>query len=114
MDLVFIKNYIKDKDLFTDFYKVLLMIYEGCLLYFTWVVLHYVATHLYARMCTPLTIMGFIASPFLVPAPHCQGLRWLIYKGGEQILAMWVLFGAYLLTKIKNLCVETKKQEKED
>lgn len=111
MNLSYIKNLIKELPYFDDFYKVLLMIYEGCLLYFIWVVLHYIATHLYVRMCTPLTIMGFIVSPFLVPAPHCQGLRWLIYKGGEQILAMWILFGAYLLTKFKNLCVEINKKE---
>ena len=59
--------------------------------------LSYIIDHRY-----PPNFIGFISSPFLVPAPHCQSLRWLIYKGGEQILAMWVFFGGYLLAKINS------------
>ncbi len=76
--------------------------YEFCIIYLVWIVLHYIASHLYTRMCTHFSLIGFISSPFLVPAPHCQSLRWLIYKGGEQILAMWVFFGGYLLAKINS------------
>ena len=43
--------------------------YEFCIIYFIWIVLHYIASHLYTRMCTHFSFIGFISSPFLVPAP---------------------------------------------
>jgi hypothetical protein len=39
-------------------------------------------------------------SPFLVPAPHCYGLRWAIYHGGNNIIAMWSIIGIWLLARI--------------
>jgi|TARA_B110000967_G_C18838127_1_gene537895 hypothetical protein len=72
-------------------------------IYVVWIVLHYTSSHLYVRWCVPATIAGFITAPFLVPAPHCQALRWSIYTGGERIFAMWVLIGSWLLNQINML-----------
>ena len=68
--------------------------------YVTWIIIHYVATHLYARLCTPLTLYGFIISPFITAIPYCQGLRWAIYNCGLTISNMWVLLGAWISTNI--------------
>ena len=38
--------------------------------------------------------------PILVPAPHCYGLRWAIYHGGNSIIAMWTMIGIWLLGRI--------------
>ena len=67
--------------------------------YILWIVLHYMAAHLYANYCTPLTIVGFMISPFNAPSPHCQACRWLIYNGGNTISAMWILFGTWFVQK---------------
>jgi len=39
--------------------------------YLMWITLHYLAVHSYPMYCAPLTISGFILSPFMVAAPHC-------------------------------------------
>jgi hypothetical protein len=69
-------------------------------IYLLWIVLHYVASHLYGQWCVPLTVMGFILSPFLAPAPHCQALRWIINTGGNNINAMWVILGTWFARKV--------------
>jgi hypothetical protein len=69
-------------------------------IYILWVLTHYVASHLYVSWCVPATFVGFIASPFLIPAPHCQALRWAVYTGGNSIMAMWGAFGLWLLKKV--------------
>jgi hypothetical protein len=70
------------------------------LIYFAWICLHYFSPHLYSYFCVPKTIAGFLASPFLATAPHCQALRWSIYTGANQILAMWTTFGSWLIMKM--------------
>ena len=64
--------------------------------YLMWFLLHYVASQLYIKFCTPSDIVGFIMSPFLISTPHCQGLRWLIYNGANMINNMWIMIGAWL------------------
>ena len=68
-------------------------------IYLIWIVCHYIASHLYVCMCVPFTIMGFILSPFVSPAPHCQALRWTIYNAGATIVNMWILLGAWIISK---------------
>lgn len=67
------------------------------LVYLVWITIHYVASHLYISLCTPLSLRGFIMSAILVPAPHCQGLRWVVFNGAVKIEGMWVLLGGYIL-----------------
>ena len=70
-------------------------------IYALWVLAHYVATHLYVRYCTPLSLFGILASPFLIASPHCQGLRWVIYEAGTNVGTMWTLIAGYIMNKIK-------------
>ena len=69
-------------------------------IYFIWIICHYLAAHLYAYLCAPLNILGFVLSPFMVAAPHCQALRWTVYNGGLTITNMWALSGAWIISKL--------------
>jgi hypothetical protein len=65
-------------------------------IYLLWIFLHYIASHLYINCCVPNTIYGFFMSPFMIPAPHCQGLRWIVYNGSNIITNMWIVLGTWL------------------
>ncbi len=65
-----------------------------------WIFLHFATPHLYVYFCTPATLMGFVASPFIATAPHCIALRWCIYNSGNIITSMWMLIGAWLVRKL--------------
>ena len=69
------------------------------LIYFFWISLHYISPRLYASFCVPASISGFILSPFLANAPHCQALRWGIYQGANQIAFMWSTIGTWAVMK---------------
>ncbi len=71
-------------------------------IYVSWLLLHYVAAHAYTYFCVPLTWRGLLASPFIVPTFHCTGLRWMVYTGGNKMISMWLLGGAYILGKVNN------------
>jgi hypothetical protein len=73
---------------------------ELCGIYLVWIVLHYLSSHLYVAWCAPLTIVGFLLSPFVVPAPHCQAFRWVIVNGSNYITTMWFTFGTWIAKKI--------------
>jgi hypothetical protein len=45
--------------------------------------------------------MGFVLSPFMAAAPHCQALRWVLYHGGNSIISMWVSIGLWCLGYLK-------------
>jgi len=65
-------------------------------IYIFWISIHYIAAQLYVNMCAPLTVVGFLASPFMAVTPQCQGLRWVVYMGGDVIQNMWVALGTFL------------------
>jgi hypothetical protein len=69
-------------------------------IYLMWIALHYVASHLYVRLCVPLTWLGFILSPFTAVSPHCQGLRWVLYNAGLTISNMWLVFGTWIVSHV--------------
>jgi hypothetical protein len=78
------------KAAFVDFLKVF-----G--IYIIWIFVHYISAYLYIYYCTPGTLSGFLLSPFLAPAIHCQAFRWAIHNGGNSINAMWFILGAWLI-----------------
>jgi hypothetical protein len=86
------------KSLLTSFFYLynLLKISVGIVgIYFIWIVLHYIASHLYVRFCVPNTFYGFLISPFMIATPYCIGLRWLVYTGANTVNNMWILFGSW-------------------
>jgi hypothetical protein len=68
--------------------------------YIMWITLHYLAIHLYARYCAPLTPLGFILSPLMVTSPHCVATRWVISSGSSIITTMWVTLGTYIIRRM--------------
>ena len=68
--------------------------------YLLWILLHYSASHLYVQLCVPKTVVGFLMSPFMTLAPHCQGLRWLVYNAASFINNMWVILGTWMCSNI--------------
>ena len=71
------------------------------LIYVLWMLAHYAAAHLYTQFCVPVTLVGFLMSPFIIATPHCQALRWTVYNGGLTIANMWLLLGVWLCSNIK-------------
>jgi hypothetical protein len=42
----------------------------------------------------------------MVPTFHCTTLRWMIYTGGNKMISMWLVGGAYILGQINNKNVD--------
>ncbi len=84
-------------------------LYVVGILYFIWITVHFFSSNLYVYYCTPFTLIGFIKSPFLVLTPHCIALRWLSYKGSEQIASMWSILGVYLLSIVKEYLIKNNE-----
>jgi hypothetical protein len=84
---------------FNYIYKIIKFIINISGIYILWIGLHYFASHLYTKLCTPNTIIGFLTAPFLTTTPHCQGLRWVVYNSANFINNMWVVFGTWLCSK---------------
>jgi hypothetical protein len=80
---------------------ILNWMFSGTLAYYVlWILFHYGAAHAYTYFCTPLTWQGFLTSPFLVPAPHCTALRWVISEGSNVVLGMWSIGGTFLIAQL--------------
>ena len=73
-------------------------------IYICWLILHLIAANLYTKYCAELSLWGIIKSAFVIPAPHCQAMRWIITTGGSIITQMWVVLGTWFCAKLcKNL-----------
>ena len=88
-------NFVKTRALNTFWF-----VFDACSIYLMWVVLHYLASHLYVYFCAPKTLVGFLYSPLIIAAPHCRALRWVIFNGAISIDNMWLVFGTWLCSKI--------------
>ena len=80
-------------------------------IYIIWTFIHYISAHLYVKFCTPFTLMGFIAAPFIVASPHCSGLRWCVQEGSRILTSMWVVMGTWIIT---NICTPSTKTSAEN
>jgi len=76
-------------------------------IYFIWILIHYISSHLYTYFCLPPTVLGFIMSPFMTTTPHCQALRWVIYTGGNSIGNMWIIIGTWFMQYVKPITLTT-------
>ncbi len=68
--------------------------------YLMWIVLHFVASQFYIKLCVPNCFYGLFISPFISSTPHCQGLRWLIQTGANVINNMWLVIGTWLCANL--------------
>ena len=76
-------------------------IFHSILVYVSWILVHYMASHMYIYFCVPKGIYGIFASFVLSPSMHCHALRWAIYNGGIHISLIWILLGSVV---VKLLC----------
>lgn len=75
-------------------------VYSASSIYLFWIMLHYCSAQLYVYYCAPRGFYGFLISPFLVAAPHCRAIRWIIHNGGNMVDNMWLILGTWLCSKI--------------
>ena len=85
---------------FTILHTTIFFILNVAGIYFLWIFLHYISSHLYVKLCVPDTLSGFLLSPFMTATPHCQGLRWIIYNASNVINNMWILLGNWICSTI--------------
>ena len=75
-------------------------VYSASSIYLFWIMLHYFSAQMYVYYCAPRGFYGFLISPFLVAAPHCRAIRWIIHNGGNMVDNMWLILGTWLCSKI--------------
>jgi hypothetical protein len=75
-------------------------VYSASSIYLFWMMLHYFSAQLYVYYCAPRGFYGFLISPFLVAAPHCRAIRWVIHNGGNMVDNMWLILGTWLCSKV--------------
>lgn len=99
---VFSYRIVKMFPIFVPYLRAFLNMFKNIFgIYILWVFLHFISSHMYVKLCTPASISGFILSPFMAAAPHCQALRWVLYNGGNSIISMWVTLGLWLSGYLK-------------
>jgi hypothetical protein len=76
-------------------------------IYMIWILLHFMASHLYIRFCVPFTFYGFLLSPIIMANPYCVALRWIIYNAGNTIHTMWMTISAFIVNKLLNQAINT-------
>lgn len=81
-------------------YTTIIFIFRVSGVYLLWIVLHYIASHLYVNFCVPKTFFGFILSPFMTATPHCQGLRWIVFNSANMINNMWIILGTWICSTL--------------
>lgn len=81
---------------------------NAVLMYVAVIIVHFAGANLYSRLCTSQTLHGLFMSPFLVPAPHCEGLRWIVYHGAARINGMWLLIGSQIVEMVARMFVFKK------
>jgi len=59
--------------------------------------LHFASSNLYPYLCTPITFIGILMTPFMIVTPHCLALRWIVEWSGNQISSAWFWLGGYLV-----------------
>ena len=86
---------------FEEFKKsVVWFVKEVFIIYFFWIILHWVSSNLYVRFCTINTVWGLLMSPFRSTLPYCTALRWMIFNGGKMIEVMWILLGKWIIEQL--------------
>jgi hypothetical protein len=63
-------------------------------LYTFWCIAHFFASHYYPVICMPYSVRGFLFSPLMAPAAHCNALRWMINQGGATLCGGWMVLAS--------------------
>ena len=81
-------------------YPIFIMAWKCSNVYLFWVGVHYLSAHMYPYFCADLSIVGIVASPFLVMSPHCRALGWLQQTSTQAIHNMWIVLGTWLAAQL--------------
>ena len=94
------KKYLHKLNMFKKYIvNIICIIMNACSIYILWIILHYISSHFYTKICTPNTFLGFLYSPFIITTPHCRALRWMIFNGSIIIDNMWIVLGTWICSK---------------
>ena len=72
-----------------------------CIFYTSWIIVHYIASHLYVYYCVPWSPLGIVWSPLIISAPHCTAMRWCVQNGAAITNGMWLALGAFLYNRTR-------------
>jgi hypothetical protein len=93
--------------------KVSSILWKNLFLYTSWIIIHFLSAHLYLKLCVSDTIIGFFITPFLIAAPHCVAIRWIITKSGDTICMMWMIIGNIAILHIDWVAKYANESEEE-
>ena len=88
------------KDIFAYIHYIRRVVPNIVFIYLGVIITHWIASHLYPQLCCGNTFWGFITSPFMILAPHCEALRWIIQFTGDKIRNAWFWLAGYLVSYI--------------
>ena len=91
---------LKNTESFTSCQKILLETWSFTKFYLFWIIIHFAVSNLYTYLCTPLSLWGFIWSPFMAVVPHCKGMQWLFNISTNTISHMWTIVGVWFSAKL--------------
>jgi len=69
-------------------------------IYLFWVIMHMLSVNLYCYFCAHMSLYGLFISPFVVVAPHCKALSWLMTNSITSINNMWLTLGTWLVSRL--------------
>ena len=98
--LIQIQNKMPDMDVIKAVWKD---VWQTGLLFLIWVSIHYAAAHIYVMLCTPLSLIGYFKSIFLVSTPHCRALNWTLSNSASVIDSLWMIVGLYISNNVLSL-----------
>lgn len=85
------------------FINFVIQLFHMIKFYVFWMFLHYVTTHVYSYMCTPMSVLGFFTSPLLAISPVCRSIDWMRTISIYTIENMWYLFGLWFSAKMTGM-----------
>lgn len=81
-------------------------------MYLVWIILHYLAAHLYKMHCAPNGIWGFLLSPLMASTPYCTGLVWVLQNSVIKFMAIWTIVGSWISLHLnKNELIQDKNKD---
>ena len=90
---------------------MMINLYNASAIYLFWIIVHYISARAYVYYCVPDELSGFIMSPFLVSAPHCKAIRWVVHTGGSNIDNMWIIIGSWLCSRLLTNAMQPTDQK---
>lgn len=105
-----IKNALKSMSL-TNTKSLLKYVSSPIGMYMLWVILHYIAAHLYKNHCAPSGVWGFLLSPLMASTPYCTGLVWILQNSVIKFMAIWTIVGSWISYNLNHNEIQSIKND---